>query len=324
MSERRTAGRILIVDDQPENVRVLAAALGSDYEVHFATSGEDALRMTVELSYDLILLDVVMPGIDGFSVLARLKQSPATRRIPVIFVTAADDIEDEEHGFELGAVDYIAKPISPPIVRARVRTHLELKQQRELLERRALIDGLTGIANRRHFDEQLEQYQRLATCEPLSILLLDVDFFKQYNDRYGHSSCDECLKRLAAVLPELFKRQRDVAARYGGEEFVVLTPGTDSTGCRQLAASLLSLVRDLDIAHETSSVAPRVTISIGATTYPPDVDHQASTFLESTDRLLYEAKKTGRDRCVHMEAASGCKTTIRLELSTGTQKGKTS
>jgi diguanylate cyclase (GGDEF)-like protein len=228
---------VLIVDDEPVNIHVLAAALGDAYELRFATDAARALELAASTRTDLILVDVLMPGLDGFEMVRRLKADPATVAIPVIFVTAMHDQRDEEQGFALGAVDYITKPISPPIVRARVRTHLELKRQRDLLERRALCDGLTGIANRRRFDEELDRAwrSRERARSPLSLLLLDVDRFKQFNDHYGHGSGDDCLVRVAGALAHTFARTGELAARVGGEEFAVLAPDDEvarhAAGC---------------------------------------------------------------------------------------------
>ena len=316
MSETTRRRRILIVDDEPTNVRVLAEALGPGYEIHFATSGGEAIAMAGHLDLDLVLLDVVMPGIDGYEVLRRLRADEALRAVPVIFVTAKGEVEDEELGFQLGAVDYIAKPVSPPIVRARVRTHLELKEQRDLLERRASIDGLTGIANRRRFDEKLAAALRSPRGEPMTVFLLDVDFFKQFNDRYGHAGGDDCLRKIAAVLPEVARRPTDLAARYGGEEFVLLFPDTGAAGGRELAAGLLARVARLAIPHEASKVGPTVTVSVGAVTIRPGGGETPVSLLERADQLLYSAKEAGRNRCVHLDAENREETSIGGDVIT--------
>src|SRR5438445_4562689 len=198
--------RVLIVDDEPANVHSLAEALGACYDLRFATDGTRALELAGSIAFDLILLDVVMPGMDGFAVLRALKAESATAPVPVIFVTSMGEVADEEQGFDAGAVDYITKPVSAPLVRARVRTHIELKRQRDQLERRALIDELTGIANRRHFDEALDRRwnHALRAQLPLLLVLVDVDHFKQFNDHYGHGAGDDCLKRIAGVLDREF------------------------------------------------------------------------------------------------------------------------
>ena len=289
---------VLIVDDEPVNIQVLASALGDAYELRFATDAGRALALAASTRTDLILLDVVMPVVDGFELLRRLKADPATAAIPVIFVTAMHDTRDEERGFALGAVDYITKPVSPPIVRARVRTQLELKRQRDLLERRALCDGLTGIANRRRFDEELERAwrSRERARQPLSLLLLDVDHFKQYNDHYGHGSGDDCLVRLAGALEHAFARAGELAARVGGEEFAVLVP--DDEVARH-ARRLLQSVQALAVPHARSDASPIVSVSAGALAALPREDQPPRALLERADRLLYAAKQAGRNRCAY-------------------------
>ena len=179
--------RLLVVDDQPINIQVLHQLFATDCQVFMATSGEQALKVCRENPPDLVLLDVVMPGMDGFEVCRRLKADELTRGIPVIFVTANDDAEQETLGLDAGAVDFIAKPLNAKVVRARVKTHLALKFQSDLLHELVYLDGLTGVYNRRHFDQQLAQewarFER--TGSPLTIILIDVDHFKQYNDQYG-------------------------------------------------------------------------------------------------------------------------------------------
>jgi diguanylate cyclase (GGDEF)-like protein len=302
MSAIERKRRVLIVDDEPSNVRVLAEVLQGAYDIQFATSGAKALELAAGGGTDLILLDVVMPGLDGFEVLRRLKMDPSTCAVPVIFVTAMNELDDEARGLELGAVDYITKPISPPIVRARVRTHIELKRQRDLLEQRASIDGLTGIANRRRFDEELERRWRAAqrTQQTLGLLLLDVDHFKQFNDNYGHGAGDECLRRVAAALEGCFAEPEELAARYGGEEFCALVLGGDA-GAR--VRRVLGAIQDLAIPHLHSSAARHVSISIGAIETVPDAQAQPRHALEIADRLLYEAKQGGRNRCVYLAVA---------------------
>jgi diguanylate cyclase (GGDEF)-like protein len=311
-----TRPSVLIVDDEPANVRVLAEALQGAYELRFATGGERALALVARHAVDLILLDVVMPGLDGFELLRRLKAEPATREIPVIFVTARDEVGEEERGFDAGAVDYITKPISPAIVRARVRTHLELKRQRDLLEQRALIDGLTGIANRRRFDEEWTRRSARAfeQGQVLRLLLIDIDHFKDYNDHYGHGPGDDCLRRVAAALQAVCTHAGDLTARYGGEEFVAIlddVPGSDAAAHAQ---KLLAAVRELDLPHARSSVAARVSVSIGALERTPG-SRDGRDLLESVDRLLYEAKRGGRNRCVFADAGGTAVRVLQGETS---------
>jgi diguanylate cyclase (GGDEF)-like protein len=298
-SERQ---RLLIVDDQPANVRVMAEALRDQYELYFATSGAKALEIAAASGIELVLLDVVMPDLDGFEVCRRLKSDERTNKIPVIFVTAREEISDEARGFDVGGVDYITKPVQPLIVRARVRTHLELKHARDLLESLASLDGLTGIANRRRFDDCLQrEWQRCArNHSPLSIALADVDYFKKYNDQYGHARGDDCLRTVARALAGIARRPADLAARYGGEEFGLIFPDTDSASMQLLIRAALSAVRQTGI-----------TVSIGAVTIIPSSDTNPSSALQAADELLYAAKEEGRDRARHLDAA----TNEREELS---------
>lgn len=286
--------RVLIVDDEPANIQVLAEALPG-FELNFATSAPRALELALEQAPDLILLDVLMPGMDGFDCLRWLKAEPRTQHIPVIFVTAMTELEDEERGFALGAVDYIIKPISPAIVRARVRTHIELKRQRDLLEEHAALDGLTGIANRRRFDQELSRSWHAAQRNgvPLTLMLIDVDQFKRYNDYYGHSPGDECLRRVAGALHGTFSRGEDLAARYGGEEFALLLAG--SSGALQVQRAL-DAVHALQIPHARSDSSLFVSVSIGAVTTIATPGASADAALTLADGLLYAAKHGGRDR----------------------------
>ena len=304
--------RVLIVDDEPANVHSLALALGDSYDLRFATDAARALELAATVAFDLILLDVVMPGMDGFDVLRRLKAGEATRNVPVIFVTSMGEVADEELGFTLGAVDYITKPASAPLVRARVRTHIELKRQHDLLMHRALVDELTGIANRRRFDEVLEQRWRHALRDrsPLLLVLIDVDLFKQYNDHYGHAAGDDCLKRIAGVLHATFSQSGELAARIGGEEFALLLPGGN---VQARALRLLQGVRNLNLAHACSSTGAWVSVSAGAIETVPSPDASGRALLEAADQLLYQAKHAGRARCVYSTLQDSMPRMVALE-----------
>ncbi|QDL56901.1 diguanylate cyclase [Rhodoferax aquaticus] len=305
--------KILIVDDQPINVQALHQVFADGYQIFMATRGEQALSVCASKQPDLVLLDVEMPGMDGFEVCERLRADPLTRDIPVIFVTAHRDEASETRGLELGAVDFISKPFNPNIVRARVKTQLTLKAQADLLRSWAYLDGLTGICNRRHFDEQLKaEWERsLREKTPLSVLMLDVDFFKRYNDRYGHQEGDKCLRLVACCIQSSLKRPADMAARYGGEEFVCLLPNTDLEGAMQLAHAVGQSVMDLSIPHSDSLVAPVITISIGACAKPAEltsvVPHAAAQeptppsledLMRKADGHLYAAKVAGRNKAL--------------------------
>ena len=307
-----TKPSILVVDDTPDNIDVLKEALKRDYIVRPAMDGATALKIaSTNPRPDLILLDIMMPEMDGYEVMQRLKADSNTREIPVIFVTAASDIESELKGFELGAVDYITKPFSPPIARARIGIHLELqdtkkqlekqnqelKTQTDLLERIVHLDSLTGISNRRHFDKMLEiEWSRaLREKTPLSIIVADIDYFKGFNDCYGHIEGDQCLCSVAQCLSSLLQRPADVVARYGGEEFVAILPATDIKGAALLAENWRQGVENLNIPHDVSSVADHVTISVGYATLVPTQELVPYYLVGVADEMMYQAKEGGRN-----------------------------
>jgi diguanylate cyclase (GGDEF)-like protein len=289
---------LLVVDDQPINIQALYRIFAPDHRVLMATSGAKALALCKEDPPDLVLLDVVMPEMDGHEVCARLKADEATRNIPVIFVTSHTDADEETKGLELGATDFIAKPVNPAVVRARVKTHLTLKAQSDLLRRMVFIDGLTGVANRRCFDERLDvEWRRAArSALPLAILMLDVDHFKRFNDRYGHQLGDECLRRVSAAINGGLVRPGDMVARYGGEEFACILPATDFEGALAVAAGLEKAVRGLQIEHSESDVCNVVTLSIGVSMGLPGRDGDPARLLALADAQLYRAKHGGRGR----------------------------
>jgi len=291
--------RLLVVDDQPIHLQVLYRALAGECQIFMANSGEQSLKVCHEQQPDLVLLDVVMPDMDGFEVLQRLKAHPDTKDIPVIFVTAHGGDEIETQCLLAGAVDFIPKPVNPNVVKARVKTHLTLKFQSDFLRDMAFMDGLTSVSNRRHFDERLamEWGRAQRTGGALSLLLLDVDFFKNYNDHYGHQAGDDCLRQIAALLKAQLRRPSDLVARYGGEEFVCLLPDTGHDDALVMAERMLRAVRGAAIAHLFSQVAPVVTVSLGvASREGADVGGRAAYLLALADAQLYQAKRTGRAR----------------------------
>ena len=292
---------ILVVDDSPENLQVISAVLKQDYRVKVAINGERALALaTAAEPPDLILLDVMMPGMDGYEVCSRLKQNPVTARIPVLFVSSRDEEEDEARGLSLGAIDYIVKPIRPSIVQARVRNHIELKRSRDLLEQLTTQDHLTGISNRRRFDDSLAQeWQRAAREQtPLSLVAIDIDHFKAYNDHYGHPQGDQCLIRVARALATCVTRPTDLVARCGGEEFAGLLPSTDSTGAARLAGQMRAAIEAEGLEHARSPTHPHVTISLGVATVVPQAEESAQLLVDLADAALYEAKGAGRNAFV--------------------------
>lgn len=300
MQERRS--RVLVVDDQDVLLQSMVALFGGDHDVALATRGEQVLPLAIQQQPDLILLDVVMPDVSGYDVCRRLKAHPQTRDIPVIFLTGMSDAGSEALGFGLGAVDFIAKPFHAEVVRARVRTHLTLKRQRDLLRSWVFVDGLTGIANRRHFDERLQTEWGRAerTGKPLSLLLVDVDRFKNFNDRLGHQAGDDCLRLVARAVTAAIRRPGDLAARYGGEEFVCLLPDTDEAGAVSLAEAVRQRVpAEVAAAGLREPAWPRVTVSIGVATVPDAHHRSAADLLFQADHNLYRAKAGGRDAVCH-------------------------
>lgn len=291
--------RILAVDDQRLNLNILHGLLKDEFQVMVATSGEQALKAALTGQPDLVLLDINMPDMDGYEVLRRLKQDPLTMRVPVIFITALTEAEDETRGLEQGAADYITKPLHASVVRARVRTQIRLKRQNDLLESYAFRDGLTGLANRRAFDErgatEWTRCQRAGV--PLSAIMIDVDHFKLYNDSYGHGQGDDCLRGVASALAKRVQRAGDMVARYGGEEFVVLLPSTGHVAGLEVAESLRSAVDSLGLEHRASKVTDHVTISVGLATAMPSQHSALSALLEGADSMLYACKGAGRN-CV--------------------------
>ncbi len=291
--------RILIVDDVPDNIRVLSSMLVDEgYQISAATNGRQALKLAASCAPDLILLDVMMPEMNGYQACAALKADPLLAAIPVIFITALADVEDETRGLGLGAVDYITKPFKQAIVRARVRTHLELKRQRDILQQLSHIDSLTDIPNRRAFDERLDQEWRrsVRSHEPLAAAMIDVDHFKQYNDAHGHLVGDDCLRRVSGALAEGLMRAGDFVARYGGEEFIGLISGVDRDRLAEVVERLRAGVEALQIPHGVSPVSPWVTVSIGAAICQPTRETLPSGLVEAADRQLYKAKQFGRNQ----------------------------
>ena len=289
--------RLLVVDDQPINIQVMYQIFGAHCQVFMATSGQQALDFCRDTPPDLVLLDIVMPGMDGFEVCLALKSNPETRDIPVIFVTAHTDAAQETRGLEVGAVDFISKPVNPAVVRARVKTQITLKHQSDLMRKLVFLDGLTGVFNRRYLDQQLavELARALRSQSPLALIMLDVDFFKRFNDCYGHQSGDDCLRTVAAVLRESLRRPADLVARYGGEEFVCVLPDTSFDSAMAMATLLERNVRGKRIAHLDSNFQV-VTASLGVAATSGEHPISVAELLEAADQQLYQAKNTGRGR----------------------------
>lgn len=295
--------KILIVDDDPGMIRSLGHILADYPQRRFATSGADALQQALADPPDLVLLDAQMPGMDGFELCRALKRDPRFEQVPVIFITKDSGEQTEARVFDLGAVDFIAKPVSATVLRARVATQLRLRRMTAELQRLACTDMLTGLANRRVFDGRLtsECRRALRSGLPLILAMVDVDHFKAYNDCYGHPAGDACLREVAAALRECAQRPDDLAARYGGEEFALLLPDTDVQGAAAVATKLQRSLAQRALPHAGSAVAACVTVSMGVAMLAsgpaqrPDPD-DAVSLLAQADRALYAAKAAGRAR----------------------------
>lgn len=290
--------KILIVDDIAANIKVLANLLSDDYTIQIANSGIKGLQVARSKNPpDLILLDIMMPDLDGYEVCRQLKNDKLTRRIPIIFISSLDEVKDEMRALDLGAVDFITKPFNPDVMKARIRNQMTLKVNTDLLESLSHIDGLTQIANRRQFDFILETEIKQAkrTRTNLAIIMLDIDCFKPFNDHYGHGKGDECLVKVASALQKAIYRPRDLLARYGGEEFAVILPETDLQSAKDIAEKMRTTVSEIGINHEFSDVADHITISLGVTSAIPS-DDSAENLMKSADNALYLAKKNGRNR----------------------------
>ena len=289
---------LLIVDDEAINLQLLCTQFQDQYRVLVAKSGQQALQRVKDNAVDLVLLDICMADMDGYEVLRHLKNNPLTQDIPVIFITAKTDALDEMMGLQLGAVDYIGKPLQLPIVEARVRTHMTLKRKGELLERLASVDSLTEIYNRRHFDltldKELKRSQR--SGEPISLLMIDIDYFKQYNDSAGHSAGDYCLQQIAILLNNLARRPGDILARYGGEEFCIIAPNVSINGARELAERCVQNIRDAKLTHPNNPKGNFVSISVGvACLYENQHAATAKDLIDQADKCLYQVKESTRD-----------------------------
>lgn len=289
---------VLVVDDLAVNTAFVTGMLEGECRVMTASTGVEALRQAARDLPDLILLDLQLADMHGFDVCRSLKEDPLTAAIPVIFLTALSDDAHEAEGLRLGAIDFIAKPFSGPVFRARVRNHLELVRQRAALQRLSSLDGLTGIANRRAFDAALEeQWRHMGRLQrPLAVLLIDVDHFKAYNDSQGHLDGDACLRRVATAIAGAFRQAGAIAARYGGEEFACLLANADRRVAMTVAQRISAAIQALAVPHPASPTAPCVTVSIGCATCVPQAGQDASMLVQDADRALYAAKAAGRNQ----------------------------
>jgi len=290
---------ILVVDDQALNLQVMNAILSPTYNVLAATSGAKAIEICRRNLPDLILMDIIMPFQNGLDVCRELKADPAFSDIPIIFVTGLETTEEENSCWSAGGVDFIKKPINATTLKHRVHAHLQLKFQSDLLRNWAFVDGLTGAYNRRYFDDCYERKMKMAvrSGRELAVAMIDIDFFKKYNDHYGHLDGDDCLRSVATSLRNVMRRPNDIFSRYGGEEFACIMPETSREGASHMANKMLKAVRDAGIKHEVLEIGI-VTVSIGVAYTVGQKLEATHDLLAIADERLYSAKQEGRNRAI--------------------------
>ena len=312
--------RVLLVDDQQiiaEGIRRMLEP-ERDIELHYCQDPGKAIDQAIEINARIILQDLVMPDIDGMTLVRFYKANHSTRDIPVIVLSSKEDPEIKRDAFNHGASDYLVKLPDKIELIARIRAHAknyimqmerdaaffalhEAKKQLELSNRKlkklSIMDGLTGISNRRNFDVTFTEELRhsISTQSPLSVILIDIDFFKKYNDTYGHQGGDDCLKKVAHVIAKQCTRSDDLAARYGGEEFVVMLPNTTQQNAQSIAERIRGAVEKLCIDHAGSEAADKVTISLGVGTMEEGENLTPKALLERADQALYKSKEAGRN-----------------------------
>jgi len=315
--------KVLLIDDQQmvaEGIRRMLAD-EKDIEFHYCDDPTQAIAVASELQPTIILQDLVMPDIDGMTLVRFYRGTNITKDIPIIVLSSKEDPVIKRDAFQSGANDYLVKLPDQIELIARIRSHAkqyllqlernaaffalrEMQKQLEKtnakLERLSSIDGLTGIANRRTFDSTLEQvWEDSQSCKlPVSLILIDIDFFKPYNDNYGHQKGDECLCRVAKALADVASRPSDLVARYGGEEFVIIASDTNKEGASRIAEKLQQAIASLDIAHETSRTSSKLTISMGVCTIYPEEASKSRDIIKFADIALYEAKNNGRNTAI--------------------------
>ena len=295
--------KILIIEDSRAQAEYLKSILTADYEVTICLSGEDGFRKAKGEAFSLIFLDIIMPDVDGFSLLRRFQETALTRHTPVILVSGLADVQHEEKGLTLGAVDYITKPFSPITVRARASIHIKLHHYQMQFMQMATIDQLTGVANRRRYEDESILKWREATRLGLtfSVCMFDIDKFKVYNDTFGHPAGDKVISAVAKTASSFLQRSTDFFGRYGGEEFVAILIGNDAPSAFSFLKSIRQAVEDLHIPHDPS-VSPWVTISGGGVTLLPKDGDSYEDYLKVADNMLYKAKHNGRNMVVWSDA----------------------
>lgn len=291
--------KILIVDDSPTQAAQLKSILDEEYDVVVAQTAAEGLSYASSGKCTLVLLDVVMPGMDGFTLLKKLQEEIVTQSIPVILITSLSDIEHEQMGLTLGAVDYISKPFHPLIVKARVNTHIKLYRYRKQVEYQSMTDQLTGIANRRQHDifSIIKWNEATRLKVPFSICMFDIDHFKAYNDTFGHPAGDKVISSVAKVISSHLQRSTDFVARYGGEEFVAFFLGGTAEQAYEYLKTIRQAVENCHIPHDPAT-AKWVTVSIGGVTLIPQRENSYEVYLKIADTMLYDAKRMGRNKVI--------------------------
>jgi diguanylate cyclase (GGDEF)-like protein len=287
---------LLIVDDDTINIDFLINILAPLYTVLSANCGKDAIKQCMSTLPDLVLLDIEMPEMDGYQTCQRLKDDPITRDIPVIFITGHEGADRQDACWEAGCVDFIQKSFTAKTLLHRVKAHLNLKFMADELRDMALKDGLTGLFNRRYFDQSLIEQKRLSARDklPISLLMIDVDYFKLFNDTYGHLAGDYALQHVSQLLQQIASRPTDTVARFGGEEFAIILPNTDTKGAKIVAQHVLEQLNDAHIVHAGSPLG-QLTVSIGISACEPSTSG-FEELVHLADSAMYGAKKRGRNR----------------------------
>lgn len=285
------SAHILIVDDDPLNRVVLENTLSDEYSISLCASGEEAVSFLESNTVDLIISDIRMPGMSGYDLLEKLKEKQSTYSIPFIIISASNSYNDEAKGLEMGAMDYITKPFSPVIVKARVKNHLAIKQKNDLLEKLAAIDGLTEIPNRRLLDETLASYWHgcSQSYEPFALFLVDIDYFKEFNDTYGYAAGDQCLIKVAQALNECSRKYDGFVARYDGVRFAALQKGKNKEQISLFVKHMHDVIDTLKIPHQSSPICAHVSISIGIAYIDKDFNGSDQEVLKIADDALVKS-----------------------------------
>jgi diguanylate cyclase (GGDEF)-like protein len=291
--------KILIVDNNGANIKSLKTSLANRYQIFEAANCQQSLKI-IESSpeVDLILLDTQSPRKNGFNLCDKITHDYLAKDIPFIFISPDESIAAEKEGLSMGAVDFITRPFNSSILNLRIKNQLKLKQQRDLLKHLSRTDGLTGLWNRSKFEEFMENewFRAVREHSSLSLIMLDIDYFKNFNDSYGHTSGDECIKKVAQIINKSLVRSQDLAARYGGEEFICVLPNTRHSGAMYLAETIRKNILKLKVPHKQSKTNSFVTASLGVSTIIPSSFSSAHMLIQATDKMLYKAKKEGRNR----------------------------